>query len=234
MTQKKLFALLINQLSFIKYVYQDNAGKHVAFNQAMTMVNSEFIMNLDSDDTYLPTAIEDLVRYWDAVEDKSNFVGVTGLCQDRVTKAIIGDRYPSSPFDSNSVATANISGDKLGMQKASILKQYPFPVFDGEKFMAEGVVWREVAIRYQTRYINDIVAEKEYLSQGLTKNLLRLRIQSPRGTLYYYQQSFRNTLFPWKYRIKDYLNFARCYYIFRKLKVVPSQNKPHHLFMWLF
>lgn len=36
--------------------------------------------------------------------------------------------------------------------KTEILKEYPFPEFDGEMFISEGIVWSRIAQKYNLRY----------------------------------------------------------------------------------
>ncbi len=38
--------------------------------------------------------------------------------------------------------------------KTSILKEFPFPEFKGEKFVTEAIVWNEIAKKYKLRYFN--------------------------------------------------------------------------------
>lgn len=49
--------------------------------------------------------------------------------------------------------------------------KYPFPEFDGEKFISETSVWDRIAAEgYSLRWFNDIICICEYLEDGITKN----------------------------------------------------------------
>ena len=83
---------------------------------------------------------------------------MTGLCEDQHGN-LIGDRFPASPFDSNSVEKYykyDIKGDKCGMMKLSILKQYRFPDKKAS-FYPEAYLWFTIGKQFKTRYINEII-----------------------------------------------------------------------------
>ena len=101
-------------------------------------------------------ALEVLYKTWLNIENKSAFSAVTGLCVNEHGN-IVGDRFPTDPFDSNSLDNYfiyNLKGEKWGFQKTSVMKEFPFPQLPNEKLIPESVVWRQIARKYQTRYIN--------------------------------------------------------------------------------
>jgi glycosyltransferase involved in cell wall biosynthesis len=58
--------------SRIKLIRQENRGEGAARNRALSMAKGEYLGFLDADDTYLPTALEDLCRFL----DENSHVGV--------------------------------------------------------------------------------------------------------------------------------------------------------------
>ena len=60
---------------------------------------------------------------------------------------------------------------------------------------------------------------KEYLPGGLTDNQLKIRVNSPNGTLAYYRQRFKLT-HSFKYRVKALINYSRFYIHAKKNKKV--------------
>ena len=61
-------------------------------------------------------------------------------------------------------------GDKAEVYRKDILLKYPFPEFEGEKFLTEAVVWNRIAADgYKIRWFNKIICICEYLDDGLTK-----------------------------------------------------------------
>lgn len=51
-----------------------------------------------------------------------------------------------------------ITGDKAEVFYTKVIKQYPFPEFEGEKFLTECIVWDRIAAAgYKLRYFNKII-----------------------------------------------------------------------------
>lgn len=171
----------IKQSEFpIRYFFQENQGKHVAFNKAVQLAEGELFLPLDSDDAALPCALEIFSKTWDAIpsESRAEFSAVTGVCIDEQGR-VVGDRFPHSPFDSESAELRyryRIRGEKWGFQRTDILKIIPFPEIAGENFIPEGIVWSAIGQNYKTRYINDVV--RVYYADQIVGNQLTT-IRSP-------------------------------------------------------
>ena len=65
----------------ICYVRQENLGKHVARNRAVTMARGRFFTGVDSDDWLLPTALHRLLEVWETIPDerREHFLGVADV-----------------------------------------------------------------------------------------------------------------------------------------------------------
>jgi glycosyltransferase involved in cell wall biosynthesis len=55
----------------IKYYYQPNQGKHIAFNYGVRVALGTMFVNLDSDDVIVPNALELFVKYWDEIGENN-------------------------------------------------------------------------------------------------------------------------------------------------------------------
>ena len=133
----------------IRYFWQENRGKHRARNRAVAEASGQLFFTLDSDDTIVPNALELMKTQWDAIpdDDKPNFAGVTGLCV-RADGSLVGSRFPQHVFDSDMASIRDIhrvEGEKCGLQRTDVMREFPFPEFHGEKFITESVVWYRVA-----------------------------------------------------------------------------------------
>lgn len=154
----------------VRYVKQENQGKHVASNHAAREANGHVFWTVDSDDWLLPTSVETLLRHWRDVQHRVAFAAVTGLCQDPAG-ALVGDQFPAPVIDSNSLEMRyrhKVRGDKAGFTRTDIMRRHPFPEGD-HSFIPEGVVWNAIAASYQTRYINEPVLVKDYRADGFTR-----------------------------------------------------------------
>lgn len=168
----------------IKYYFQENSGKHIAYIKALNMAEGLFFLPLDSDDIPLPSALMHLNEaYYSIPENERDlFSAVTGLCINKNDGRIIGDTFPSDIFDSTPLDLYyiyKIKGDKWGFQLTEIRKQYTFPIIPDEKFKESMKFYPEIAIfgeigkKYKTRYINIPLKVVEYHKSGLSKSKIQ-------------------------------------------------------------
>lgn len=146
----------------ILYRFQENRGKHVAVNHGATLATGELFIIADSDDAFPSDALEIFLNAWNSIppEQRSEFTGVTGLCVNEDDGGVIGDKFPEDVFDSTSSELFyrhNIGGEKWGFHRTSVIRHHPFPVIEGTKFVAESLVWHQIAKTYKTRFINKVV-----------------------------------------------------------------------------
>lgn len=144
----------------IRYVRQANGHKKTAFNRGVREARGELFLCWDSDDTAPADALQTFHDRWCEIPEsaRGEFVGVTGLCIDEAG-AIVGDRYPTSPYDSDTLSSTlgdGIGGEKWGFQRTEVLRDYPFPEFI-QGLVGEGLIWNAIARAYRTRYVNDVV-----------------------------------------------------------------------------
>ena len=148
----------------IRYVYQENQGKHIATNHAVEMTESELFVIADSDDAFTADALEKLVAAWDSIpqEQQGNYKGVICRCFDSETGKPIGT-FPEKVFDSNDIDgyfKYKLRFEKWMLFRTAVLQEFPFPgEGKGLKFFPETVTWRAMARKYQTRYIDSPLRE---------------------------------------------------------------------------
>jgi glycosyltransferase involved in cell wall biosynthesis len=156
----------------IRYLYKENGGKHTAFNRGVQEAKGELFLNLDSDDSCVPEALEKFKYHWDSipVEQKDKFSAVTCLCQDQHGN-LVGDRFPFDVIDSDSLEIYyryQVTGEKWGFHRTEVLKEFPFPEEIKKTYMPESLVWNRISRKYKTRYVNEILRTFwiEEISQG--------------------------------------------------------------------
>ena len=142
----------------IRYKYQQNQGKHIAINLGATLALGDLFVVADSDDAFLPNALEVFYEAWLAIPktSRSDFVGVTGLCVTDDGR-IIGDRFPEDILDTTSLEVSyrhRVGGEKWGFYRTDIIRQFPSPSIDGLSFFSESIIWHAIGRRYMTRFIN--------------------------------------------------------------------------------
>lgn len=158
---KKIVDKFIAENRFpIKYLYQKNSGKHVAVNRALDLTESELFIIADSDDAFVPDALERLIAAWDRIPDdeKRYFKGVNCRVLDNDTKKPIGQDFPFEEFDSTDEEAYfkyKMRSEKWNLFKTSAFKEFKFPEISEAHFFPETVTWQLMAKKYKTRFIND-------------------------------------------------------------------------------
>lgn len=153
----------------IRYYYQENQGKHIAFNRGVSLAEGELFLPWDADDAALPEALERFWYHWSNIpaQDRERFSGVTCLCQDE-TGRIVGDKFPEDVIDSDELEMPHrykVRGEKWGFHRTDILRQFPFPDLPRVGCMPESIVWNAIAARYKKRFVNEPL--RIYYCQGL-------------------------------------------------------------------
>lgn len=198
----------------IVYLYQDNQGKHVAFNRAAEKARGALFLPLDSDDTCRPDALDRFASHWLSIPalERCGFSGVTCLCEDD-RGAVVGRPFPDQVVDAFPVeylAKHRIIGEKWGFLRSDVLREYPFPENPGERFVPEGLIWNRIGRRFKIRFVNEALRVYVPRPEGLTRSLVDLRTHSPLSTYTYYLEraAFELPLFD---RAKTLANCARFY-----------------------
>lgn len=217
----------------IVYVKKENGGKHTALNTSHLYIHGKYVLILDSDDALTKTAVADVLHHWGKYDQQCEVGIVTFLRKtaEGLLFATVSDfdipvdiqNYPRKVF---------LGNDCCEVIRTELFLQYPFPVFPGEKFLSEGVLWSRVARTHKCVYINEAIYLCEYLADGLTKAGRALRIRNPRGGMLAasFGMEKKNSL---KIRIKSGLLYT-CYGFFAGM--APRQMAeacPARSLMWL-
>ena len=201
----------------IHYFKVPNGGKHRAINFGVEKARGELFFIVDSDDHLTCNALERVMFYYNPIRNNEEFAGVSGL---RIfpNGEIIGNGKSSFILiDCSRIDFAfkyKFSGDVAEVYKTEIMKRYPFPDYEGEKFCSEGVIWTRIALKYKLRFFEEGIYICEYLSDGLTYGKIRLYRNSPRYAMLVYKQGCMCKKYPWIWRIRYAVNYWRytlCY-----------------------
>lgn len=169
----------------VSYEKQENAGKHTALNRGIARITSELTFIVDSDDYLPPDAVDIILSYHRKYRGTPNLCGYSFLrCHGdgRVNTAYFPEDEKIDTYLAVRI-NGNIGGDKAEVFYTEILKQFPFPVYAGEKYLPEDVVWMRMSGPYQMVHINQNVYICDYLDGGLTRTGRKMKILSPRGMM---------------------------------------------------
>lgn len=146
----------------IRYIYQNNRGKHTAYNLAAKEARGKFLICLDSDDACIAEALARFKYHWDSLpeQEQNQFSGIDCLCQDPQGNTI-GSPYPFDSMDSNYSEIRyryKVTGEKWGFQRTEVMQEFPFPEPPVErvfKYIPENVIWSSLTKKYKARYVNE-------------------------------------------------------------------------------
>lgn len=227
-----------NKINII-YFKQENGGKHRAINQGVKLAKGELFFIVDSDD-YLPSnSLERIIYHWRGIENDESFAGISGFMR-YPNGTIIGGGMKYNIIDSNLIERRgkyNIQGDMAKVLKTKVLKNFPFPDFPGEKFVAESIVWNRLAEKYKIRYINEAIYVAKYLDDGLSFNSIRNRRKNPNYTCLLYKELANNKKITLRLKVKaltNYWRFSFCKKGSFQQKITEIGNFPLNIMLYLF
>lgn len=200
----------------IQFVCQQNGGKHRAINNGVQLAKGELFFIVDSDDLLPHTALKVVVDHYKSIEDNNLFAGVSGI-DGYFDGQNIGTGLPSEIIECNSIDIRykyHVKGDLKEVFRTSVIKEFPFPEINGERFCPEALVWNRIARKYKLRYFNKVIYKVEYQSEGLTSNIIKARMNSPVASMMCYAEMNQLNI-PIKDKIKAAINYWRfrlCYH----------------------
>ncbi len=187
-TDEKIKEIIRKNNKFnIVYKEKNNEGKHAAINDAVKIAQGRLFFIVDSDDYLTKDALFCLERWEKTIAEELHYAGVSGLKKHENDKVV--GRFPFGGRKSGHVDASHLDrkkrqldGDKAEAYYTHILKKYPFPVFEGETFMSESVVWNKIACDgYIIRWFPHAIYICEYLEDGLSANARANAKKNPRG-----------------------------------------------------
>lgn len=198
-----------NKIS-IHYIKQENKGKHFAINKGVTAAKGELFLILDSDDVLPERALDIVYEKFLEHQNVVNFGGVAGR-KAYFDNSIVGGQNDFIELFSNALDIRykyGLKGDLAEVFKTSVLKEFPFPEIENENFCPEALIWNRIAQKYNLMYFNEIIYKCEYLADGLTAKITKLRMQSPIASMLTYSE-LESCDIPIKEKIKANINFWR-------------------------
>jgi glycosyltransferase involved in cell wall biosynthesis len=172
----------------IRYYKQNNSGKYIAFNTALNLAKGEYFFTVDSDDWLPQDSLENIATVFPNLK-VANCCGIIAL-KSYGDGNIIGKQLPDNIEYSNAyhLSLIGYGGERSLIFKTSIIKKFPFPVVENEKFVTESVVYDNVEKEHVYYILNKSLTICEYQSDGLSANVYRTMYNNPTGYKIYYKQ----------------------------------------------
>lgn len=168
----------------IKYYKIKNGGKHRAINYAIPKLSTELVMVIDSDDWLVNDCSKIITNYWKKYKGKNKVAQMTferGITIEKplvkINQMTIAPRY-------DYIEKYWKYGDYNDVFMVSALKNFRLPEFRGEKFISEQPLYYYFSSKYNTLFVDKIIAVGDYRIDGLTRNIRKLQINNYQGTLY--------------------------------------------------
>lgn len=213
----------------------ENGGKQRAINRAVELARGEYFFIVDSDDALTPDAVSFVLESFGSLPADPSFIGISGVRGDMQSVPLGGrPRFGGKPW----VDASNLERPRYGLScdMAEVfftekLKRYPFPVWPGETFTPEAVVWDRMALDgYKLRWFDKVIYRCAYLPGGLTDSTWRLLKENPMG----YAMLFNTRLESEKKsgdRLKQILQYVSCCFLAHEHRQIAECHFPGLAFL---
>lgn len=194
----------------IRYIYQENQGMHGAHNTAYENIYTELNVCIDSDD-YMPNdAVEKIRDAWKKVRDNKKISGLIGLDAYEGGR-IIGDKLPENIktdtlFDLS--YNKGIIGDKKLVYRTELTKRYPYPIYEGEKYVGLAYKYYKLDQEYELSLMNEVLCIVEYMEDGSSLNMFKQYMKNPKGFAFYRIENMKNPKGNLRYKFKECIHYV--------------------------
>ena len=144
----------------IRYAYQENHGKYVAYNRLVEMARGEYFIQIDDDDELLPDAIHNGLKAWDSIDEseRGQYWCVCGQNVDGETRNC-GEAWPENINQLSTEAAKKCAAKALyetcTFRRTEYQRKVLFPVIEGVKFIPETTLVEQLDEKYKRYYSSD-------------------------------------------------------------------------------
>lgn len=191
----------------IRYHYQENGGKMRAHNRGAQLSQAELFLCLDSDDYLVDDAVEKLLSAWDEAMAGSKMpdklAGVVAHKGKSSTELLGSADFPVRGESTlYGLYKKGFSGETTLMFRTKVLREFPFPEIDGEKYVPEDYIYDKIDRIYRLYILPEVITVCEIVSKGYTDSVKALKKNNVKAWYLYYEQRARITepsVLKWKY-----------------------------------
>jgi len=222
----------------VKYVYKTNGGKCSAHNTALKYASGFLFFPVDAGDLVLPEALNGIKDEWEKIPQdvRENFAGLCGLCL-KDDGNISGAPFTRDSIDSdfNEIYSKSVmKNEKRWAMRLSVFKEYPYPTFEGEKYLRPTLILRRLSHRYKLRFINVPLMIERQEPDGIRSNEFWHNYNSPKGQrLYFLEEVTLNDRYHGlkkSYRLNvHYIRFS----LHSGVSILSQSKEVKHRFVWI-
>jgi glycosyltransferase involved in cell wall biosynthesis len=212
----------------VRYHRKENGGKHTAYNLGLELAQGDYFFCVDSDDLLAPEAVQKIL---DAASRLDDSRGIVAYKQDLTGKRLSGEFPSQLDFcQFHELSTVHgCSGEFSLIFPTALAKRYPFPVFEGERFVTESVVYDRISPVCPMLLLPAVVTLCEYQQEGYSSNANAVMARNPAGYCLYFMQ--RMDVLP---SVKGRMISAGKYWCFRFISGNQTlKYRGKHRLLWL-
>lgn len=183
----------------IRYYRQENRGLIRALNRGIQLAQGEYLAKIDSDDYVVDDFAGNLMDWLQGIDGVEDVYAVAGL---RVSPEGIPLKgvWPRMPQEAEYLDATDLErkdydldADMCEAWRTDVLRKHPFPVWDGEKFAPEQIVFHEIALEgLKIRWYPVPMSVCEYQEGGLTRGASKLEKKNPMGYAMMYNHMLKH------------------------------------------
>ncbi len=209
----------------IEYYYQKNAGKMSAHNFAVQHSQTPLFLDIDSDDLPTSDCVEKILSNAEYVLS-SNELYALAAAYGKGYRQPIADKehfYAGKIARLSDLADEGYRGETTIVFKTDIIKNYLFPIIQGEKFIPEGYIYMIIEQKYKLYIIDGPIVYGEYQLDGYSHQFLKLIKNNPNSFAIYHRQRYEIT------NEKKYLIRCLTYHMIGNKRNIIEDIKRHHI-----
>lgn len=171
----------------VRYHCKENGGKHTAYNLGLELARGAYFFCVDSDDLLAPEAVAHIQQTLPRLDENQ---GIVGYKQDLTGKRL-SDEFPGDleKCHFHRLSTEHGCGGEFSLVfPTALAKEFPFPVFEGERFVTESVVYDRISPRCPMLLLPAVLTLCEYQQEGYSSDANGVMARNPAGYCLYFMQ----------------------------------------------
>ncbi len=181
----------------IRYHFCENGGKMRAHNIGAGLAETELFLCLDSDDYITNNAVELINTTWDSIMKRSDSDKICGIVAHKgKSEQELLSGVPFPQLETSGLYNLYLNGfrgETTLIFRTDVLKKYPFPEIEGEKYVPEDYVYDKIDRNYVLFLLDEIITVCEIVSEGYTDSVKKLKRENKIAWYMYYEQRAKIT-----------------------------------------
>ncbi len=200
----------------IKFRKTINRGRSSALSDAIKLSSGQFIMIMDSDDYFIPKAIDSIIKEINLNKSIKCFLFGVEIKKNKFFKK----NLPPKNLKANLLklrADFKIKGDMKEVVSSEIIKKCIYKKCYKYRRTPTSLIWECVSRNIECLTINNCVVVKNFDDFGLTANISNIKYENPEPMFDLYKQYYFSNLYKSKlFRMRSKIQFYRYLFITKK------------------